>query len=290
MKKPEITTKIYILLLINFLFLFYGCKSLDKIETLSLDSEYRCEPIKENIPSNEWDEFINQYSKNDFNKFSNIVNHEIDIKILENSIESKSWHLFDSAISILQENEDRVNASLLFKEVYLKYPETFYANQSKELSELLTKMINEDNNWKEPKNINKLPIDEQIKYHIYQIRNISSYQDGNGIVWSIFNTNENEYNAAKSLEKIGKPAIPYLINLLNDRRPTCTIAYFRDWHPTRIVFRYQDAAIEILNAITKKNNYSGLCTTCYFSTENCETRKEKWKIIKNWYENKNNLK
>lgn len=283
MKKSEITTKIYIVLLINFLFLFYGCKSLDKIQTISLDSEYKCEPIKETIRSNEWDVFRAHYTENYFNILS-----ASDTKILESSTESKSWNLFNAAISTLQENKDRVTASILFKKVYLEYPETFYANQSKELSELLTKMIIEDNNWKEPANIDKLSINEQIKYHIYHIRNIASYQDGNGIVWSVFNTDKNEYNAAKSLEKIGKPAIPYLINLLDDRRPTCTIAYFRDFHPTRIVFRYQDAAIEILNAITKKNSYSGSCTACYFSTENCETRKEKWKIIKNWYYNKNN--
>ncbi len=283
MRKFKIIRKILVLIQVMSMILISSCKSLHEKEKPILTSEFKCEYIENNIRTTEWENFSSFYLQRQLKTDSVTKNNSIKNKISENNRESKSWDLFNSAISILQVNKDRLNAAILFKKVYLEYPDTFYANQSKELSELLTQMIVEDTNWKEPKNINQLTKDEKIKYHIYHLRNISSYQEGNGINWSVFNTDKNVYNAAISLKKIGEPAIPYLINLLNDRRPICTIAYFRDFYPTRTVFRYQDAAIEILNEISKKDFYISECTDCYFSNATCDFREEKWNKIKDWY-------
>lgn len=287
MNQSKTNKKTLFLLQIMLIFLICSCKSLNKKETPNLTSEYKCDSIKKYIPTPQWEKFSRLYSNKQLSSNSVNKQDEIENNILEYSKESKSWNLFNSAISILQSDKDRLNASILFKKVSLEYPETFYANQSKELSELLTQMVDEDNNWKEPENINQLSINEKIKYHIYHLRNISSYQEGNGINWSVFNTDKNVYNAAISLKEIGNPAIPYLINLLNDRRPICTIAYFRDFYPTRTVFRYQDAAIEILNEISNEEFYISECTDCYFSNATCDFRKEKWNKIKDWYKKRN---
>jgi hypothetical protein len=82
------------------------------------------------------------------------------------------------------------------------------------------------------------------------------------------------YNAAIALWEIGEPAIPYLIDILGDRRPIRGVGYWRDFRPNRTVLRYQDAAIQIIDAIRSGNAYDRRTTSSYFSTERPEIRLE----------------
>lgn len=292
MIRNRLNRQIYVLLLVQFTFLIFACKSIKKQSSSS--SVYNCISVEENISSDEWKKFRSLYQtkqmsyiKRKNNLPSNQKLSEVQNHFLKISKESKSWELFERAINTLQGDKDRKKTARLLKRVFLEYPETFYVNQSKELSGLLTQMIKEDNNWKEPKDITQLSINEKINYHIYHLRDIASYQPGNASINSVFYTNKNEYNAALSLKEIGNPAIPFLIDLLDDRRPLCTIAYWRNFYPTKTVLRYQDAAIEILNGIAEKDFYLNKCTSCYFSNETCEIRRQKWSVIQEWYDKTN---
>ncbi|WP_075096631.1 hypothetical protein [Planctomyces sp. SH-PL14] len=63
-------------------------------------------------------------------------------------------------------------------------------------------------------------------------------------------------NAAAGLRDIGRPAIPRLINLLRDRRRIRAVGFWRVFHPSRTVLRYQDVAIEILQELIPKRIYA----------------------------------
>ena len=82
------------------------------------------------------------------------------------------------------------------------------------------------------------------------------------------------YDAAIALREIGEPAIPYLIEILEDRRPIRGVGYWRNFRPSRTVLRYQDAAIQIIDAIRSENAYDRRTTSSYFSTEQPEKRQE----------------
>ena len=81
------------------------------------------------------------------------------------------------------------------------------------------------------------------------------------------------YNAADALREIGEPAVPFLIELLEDRRPIRGVGYWRNFRPDRTVLRYQDAAIQIIDAIRAEHAYDRRTTSSYFSTETQERRK-----------------
>jgi hypothetical protein len=96
---------------------------------------------------------------------------------------------------------------------------------------------------------------------------------------------EDAYNAAIELHKIGRPAIPQLIELLRDRRPIKSIWYSRDFFPERTVLRYQDAAVQILAELLPTDffAFSPGQTTPFLSTEAPAKRYKFIAWMDEWY-------
>jgi hypothetical protein len=187
---------------------------------------------------------------------------------------AKAWAGFESAIHALQDEGDRKTAAKLFREVATKYADTYYAKDSRELADQLDKMIEEDRIWKEPKDVQSLSKPELIAYHIYHLRDVVAHQwsqPGYCHVLSGF-LDDKKSNSAKGLRGLGEAAIPALLDLLDDRRPIRAVGYWRDFHPTRTVLRYQDAAIQILNEILPGAPYEARTTSSYFSSDDADDR------------------
>ena len=89
-------------------------------------------------------------------------------------------------------------------------------------------MAVEDSRRHIPANVASLPINQQIAFHIFNLRNVSIYQGGWPMRCSVLLTTKP--NSATELACIGKPAVPALIALLRDRRPTRSVALWRPWH------------------------------------------------------------
>jgi len=199
---------------------------------------------------------------------------------------------FTDAISFLHYYGDRAKAADMFAEIVQKYPNSEYANKSQELVNLLRKMVEEGKNWKEPEDISKLSMDEQIAYWVYKLRDVN-FQTCLSPGYTRFLDQESHPRARKDgfkhagweLLEIGKPAIPTLINLLNDRRPTRTVGYRRWNYPSRTIQRYQDAALEILEKILNKKFYGeeGYRSN-YFSELSAEHRQKIIAEIKVYWE------
>ena len=265
-------------------------RTTDKEFKTFIDERWRRKPMMK-----EYAEFSSLYSKQYFGSmrsdgkdsiFGDMRLTDADKKKLETLPTAKAWSIFQTALTELQKNGNRKEAARQFRMIATEYSNTYFADDSRELADLLDEMVAEEKDFKKPANIDGLDLEAKIKFHIHNLRDVEAYQfsqPGYCHVFGGFSFPDTEisddsddltYNAANALRKIGEPAIPFLIEILEDRRPIRGVGYWRDFRPNRTVLRYQDAAIQIIDAIRSKNAYDRQTTSSYFSTELPEKRKE----------------
>lgn len=235
----------------------------------------------------EWADFASLFTRHYFNSLTDAETGESldlgdrmtaeEIQRLSQLPTAKAWNLFESALNELQDKGNRKESARLFRKVATEFSNTYYADQSKELADLLDTMVAEDAAYKPPRDITSLERDQQIELHIHNLRDVVAYQFSQpGYCHVLFQfqlPGDKSYNAALALRDIGEPAVPRLIELLTDRRPIRAVGYWRDFHPNRTVLRYQDAAIQILSAIRSDCPYDRRTTSSYFSTERPEVQR-----------------
>ena len=233
----------------------------------------------------EWSKFASLYQEKHFSSQLNPETGKLGdrkpmtaerMKQLSELPTAKAWSVFESALGELQKKGNRKEAARLFGKVATEYPNTYYADQSKELADLLNGMIAEDSNYEPPQEIASLTQREQIAFHIFNLRDVVGYQFSQpgycAILSEVPLPDNSKYNAARALRDIGEPAVPDLIALLSDRRPIRAVGYWRNFVPMRIVLRYQDAAAQIISAIRSGKAYKPPMMGSYFSTERPDTQ------------------
>jgi hypothetical protein len=90
-------------------------------------------------------------------------------------------------------------------------------------------------------------------------------------------------NPAMELAKLKEDAIPALLALLEDRRPTRSVGYWRDFAKSRTVLRYQDAAVAMLGKLLPAPLYQRHTTSSYFSVEEPEVRAKVAVRLRDWF-------
>jgi len=199
---------------------------------------------------------------------------------------------FIDAIVFLHYQGDRAKAADMFAEIARKYPELKYGQESQELSDFLRKMVEEDKVWREPEDISKLTVDERISYWVYKLRDVNLVTPAKPSSTHFLDwasdprlRKDGFKHAGWQLLEIGKPTVPVLIRLLNDRKPTRTVGYTRFTYLSRTIQRYQDAALEILEKILNKKFYGeeGYRSN-YFSELSAEHRQKIIAEIKAYWE------
>ena len=236
----------------------------------------------------EWSRFANLYSASFFDDLlepGEIDDRMTDVerKELVELPTAKAWGEFSVALTELQQNGNRKEAARRFRRVATEFPNTYYADDSRELADLLDKMVVEDEKYHAPAKLADLSVDGQIAHHVHQLRDVVAEQWSQPGYCHVLNNlhqlldraeDRPVADAAQSLHAIGKPAVPALIELLDDRRPIRGVGYWRNFHPSRTVLRYQDAAIQLLEAILEQELYDRRTTSSYFSTEKPDRRAE----------------
>jgi hypothetical protein len=196
--------------------------------------------------------------------------------------EEAAWKTFSAAVRALQDKGDRKYAGKLFQQVAATFPKSRYAQDSKELGVLLEAMVVEDAQWKEPEDPERLNPQERIDYFVHHLRDVNCEQFFDPGMCNVLYGDKSKYAAAIQLKEIGKPAIPALIALLEDRRPTRSVGFVRTYGRSCTVLRYQDAAIQILNELLPTRFYRRSGTGAYLSNEPAEHRERVVKNIKAW--------
>jgi hypothetical protein len=179
---------------------------------------------------------------------------DADRKRLSEIPTAKSWDIFIQGLTALDEQGDRKQAAKLFLKIVNEYPDTYYADQARELSNLLNEMIIQDSEFTIPDNFTKLELNKRIAVHIHFLRDARAFQfsQPGSCQLSFYGTTvpgNVDYNPALALYEIGEPAADALSDYLNDRRPIRGIGCWRNFRPSRRVLRYGDAAEQIIQKI-----------------------------------------
>jgi hypothetical protein len=172
----------------------------------------------------------------------------------------------------IEENERRKTEYqeilMLLQELIKQYPDSPHFQHYQETFKLIIQMQEEDDKFNSKYNVSRsgmsgidvhyfrdsgepIPIDEQIDCYIYCLRNsffikTKRYQIelDEGIPGRMIPSFEPFLSGAKLLN-IGIPAVPSLLNILDDRRPIIAVDDNVETIPA-VFYRYQDAAVEIL--------------------------------------------
>lgn len=217
---------------------------------------------------------------------------------------------YHQAITFLHNGGNRLQAAELFDkltEMSKQYSDAniyfslhqLYVPMSQEYSKNLRKMSEEDKNWKAPENILKLSKDEQIAVYVYRLRDIADYQitktdffKDRSRQYYCDNTDEikklpaERKNAITCLAEFGYKAIPTLLTLLDDRRPTRSIMFWNNHLSSGYhLVCYGDIAQDVLYIVLPKE-LREKWFLCYgtFSSEFYKNREKAIDEIKAYWE------
>lgn len=202
---------------------------------------------------------------------------------------SADWRTYLLGVHVLQDVGDRDRARSLFAAVAHAFPESEHAVTAKEHADVLAAMVKEDKVWIQPKDPQALPKTERLAYLVHHLRDINHYQymqpGGCALLgpWGRFGE-ERQPNPADALMAMGDEALPTLVNLLDDRRMTRSVAYWRNFHPSRKILRYQDVAVRILGHLLPFRPYRARSTGGDFSIASPDKRRAIKARVEAWIE------
>ena len=188
-------------------------------------------------------------------------------------IDDGAWPTYSKGIEMLKTGASRAAVVQVFEQAATADDGGGYAEQLRDLTAQLKVQIAEDaaRAQKPVPDPGALPVDQQVQFYISQFEDIASPQfsnPGEPMVVNVGAPIMGKITAASdALVKIGRPALPALVALLDDRRITRSVGYQRTWDRHPQVLRYQDVAIKCLEAILDMHFYSPSSSGSFLSNE-----------------------
>ena len=174
-----------------------------------------------------------------------------------------------------------------FEDITKHFPESKHVERAQKTVDLLKKMIEEDKAHA-AKQI--LPLDELegealIAELIYQLRNQNGQQWSQPGACNIFLDERGEESPAAKLVTLGFPAVPHLIEVLEDQGFTRSVGYHRNFYFSHHVLRVGDCAERILCRIAGRSFYQRTYTNGAMAKDGQATSIKKqieawWKEVK----------
>jgi hypothetical protein len=204
--------------------------------------------------------------------------------------QARSYAAFKEYLQVgrmLSEGKPRRQAAQRFLELANSYPDTERGVLSKELGLLLDKMADEDENFQPPADLAELSEEQRIHHYVFKLRDIADHDTSVPGSCNVIRDARVPDSPAVALRKMGKPAVPALIELLDDLRPTRSVGAPLNGAQ---VLRYCDAALQILEVITgqrfgKLNARNALADRgSYLSNIKPEYRSQIISGIKTWWQ------
>jgi hypothetical protein len=126
--------------------------------------------------------------------------------------------------------------------------------------------------------------DETIQYLIYLLRDVAGRQWGDPGYPTLFSADfGGTPGPMERLVAIGPPAIPFLIDALEDTTPSRTIAWQRSFYPVYFVLRRQDLALKTLERITGCRFYNENATYMHFYLDTSDRRTSVLNNVRAWW-------
>src|SRR5262249_628275 len=129
-------------------------------------------------------------------------------------------------------------------------------------------------------------VDEWIEYYTYHLRDLrctAAPMPNHCDVLSPITTEYGSYNAAIPFSRLGLDAVPVLLDMLEDRRPTRSVVFLRTNEKRKAVLRNQDVAVQILDKLLPAKFYQPTNAFPQLSQEFAEIRRKYITFVRGWY-------
>ena len=200
-----------------------------------------------------------------------------------NLFDEMVWQELSPAMFTFQAGGSRRGFLETCKRLRKDYPGSRYDKQLDSLIEPLEKDVSAPKPSFVEKNMNELTSKERIQYWIYQLHDLAGHQWSDPGYPDLFSMDSVSPTAADQIVAIGPPAIPYLIDTLEDDTPTRTIAWQRSFYPIHFILRRQDVAIKCLERIVGCEFYDEAATYMHFYMDTEERKQSVIANIKEWW-------
>ena len=172
------------------------------------------------------------------------------------------WQLGEAMANFNDTNFTRKDLLAPFQSVIKNYPGTEQAARAKDIADRLTTMIGEDevHAHSKQKTFDQMTTDEKVAALVFELRDQGAgLMDEREAYMDTMSTN----SPASQLIKIGYPAVPRLIAVLDDRR----LVRMADPEPESTISTVGDCAADILNTIGGRRFYTRATTRSHLSTD-----------------------
>ncbi|MCC6151976.1 MAG: hypothetical protein IT461_17130 [Planctomycetes bacterium] len=170
--------------------------------------------------------------------------------------------------TLMFESADIPRKSMLeaFERIAMLFPKSEYFKSASETAELLRSMVKEDDEHAAKKlpPLSEMTVSERVAELIFQLRDQNGHQYSQPGECDIFDEwfhDEPGKTPAHQLVAIGYPAIPQLIEVLEDNRLTRCVGFWRNFCFSHYVLRVGDCAQEIISRIAHRSFYERRSTS-----------------------------
>lgn len=203
---------------------------------------------------------------------------------IDTVIREWSWSSFQRGIELLESGAPRKDVVIQWRQTLAGFPESSYTKQLDEYLPQLDTQVAEDEQFAKSAvaDPESLSTGERLTYYTARfpdVRGVQLSQPGHCTTFGLGELTK----TSDAVIAIGLPAIPNLIERLEDRRLTRSVGFWRNFSPHRIVLRVQDVAIQAIEKIVSERFYEVRTSSSYFSTEEPATRAEIIGKVKAWW-------
>jgi len=143
-----------------------------------------------------------------------------------------------------------------------RFPSSEHVQRARETAALLGPMVSEDvaraARGPLPEDA---PVEARVADLILELRDQNGHQLSQPGSCDIFTDRRGDASPAHRLVAIGMPAVPQLIEVVDDRRPTRSVGYHRDFYFSHYVLTIGDCAIAIIQQIAQRPFYERRSTS-----------------------------
>jgi antitoxin component YwqK of YwqJK toxin-antitoxin module len=187
-----------------------------------------------------------------------------------------------AAIDSLLAGLPRPEAAAQFKAISQDFPDDIHTRTAGELAGQLERIGREDQAFHPPADLGKLTQKELIQYWTFRLRDVAvadPFVPGKCQVFLF--TSGRKDDPAWALRRLGKPAIPALLALLEDRRPTRSASNAMNGSH---VLRYADVALQTIEAIAARRFDTQTMRGAYLTNADEATRTAILKSVHDWWD------